>query len=85
VAKEWMRERALEMDSHHECIGSSSVAVRLEMVLRLGLGFGLAAAVEAEEAEDVGELVLRFRWNSMLNLANFGLTWKCGWIWKRGD
>lgn len=68
-----MRERALEMDSHHECIGSSSVAVRLEMVLRLGLGFGLAAVV-VEEAEDVGELVLRFRWNSMLNLANLGLT-----------
>lgn len=72
-----MRERALEMASHHECIGSSSVAVRLEMVLRLGLGFGLAAAaavVVVEEAEDVGELVLRFRWNSMLNLANLGLT-----------
>ena len=68
-----MRERALEMDSHHECIGSSSVAVRLEMVLRLGLEFGLEAAA-VEEEEDVGELVLRFRCNSMLKLANLGLT-----------
>ena len=57
----WMRERALETDSHHECIGSlSAVAVVAE---------GLCGTV-VEETEEVGEgewrlLTEGFRWKSI--------------------
>lgn len=45
--REWIRERALETDSHHECIGS------LVLVILLGL---LVAVVVVTEEEDELEL-----------------------------
>lgn len=59
-----MRERALEIDSHQECMGSSA-ETELEVESGLGLGLG-AVAMVVEEAEDVGELVLWFRWKSIM-------------------
>jgi hypothetical protein len=45
VASEWIRERALETDSHHECIGS------LELIL-----LGWLVVVVTEEVEEEFEL-----------------------------
>lgn len=47
--REWIRERALETDSHHECIGS------LVLVILLGLLL-VAVVVVTEEEEDELEL-----------------------------
>jgi len=52
--REWIRERALETDSHHECIGS------LVLVILLGL---LVFTEEEDELEHCGddELLLLLR------------------------
>lgn len=47
----WMRERALEMDSHHDCM-ELGLGLGLGLGLELGLGLGF---VEEEEEEDEGE------------------------------
>ena len=57
VERTWMRERALEMDSHHECMGSWS----------LGLEFAFGST---EEEED-GDPDACFTWNSMPASAQF--------------
>lgn len=44
--REWIRERALETDSHHECIGSLVLVILL----------GLVAVVVVTEEEDELEL-----------------------------
>lgn len=46
--REWIRERALETDSHHECIGS--------LVLVILLGLLLVAVLVVTEEEDELEL-----------------------------
>ena len=46
--REWMRERALEMDSHQECIGSSEVVVAVVMA---GFGVGVVEEVVEEDGE----------------------------------
>lgn len=48
--REWIRERALETDSHHECIGS------LVLVILLGLLLVAVVVVTEEEEEDELEL-----------------------------
>lgn len=61
VARAWMRERALDMDSHQECIGSSVGAAERGGVEGLW-GFGVLEELD----EDGEELVLRWlRWKSM--------------------
>ncbi|PON41898.1 hypothetical protein PanWU01x14_285650 [Parasponia andersonii] len=50
--REWMRERALEMDSHQDCIGSSEVV----MVAVVMAGFGVVVVVVEEMVEEDGEL-----------------------------
>jgi hypothetical protein len=62
-----MRERALETDSHQECIGSEAVAVVVVVAVIVVGGFGLEEVVD--EAEEEGEFVERwFRWKSIFSL-----------------
>lgn len=52
--REWMRERALEMDSHHECIGSSAVDAA-PLPATPPAGFGVGTIEEADDDDDDGE------------------------------
>lgn len=69
--REWMRERALEMDSHQECMGSSVVDAATAPV---PLGLGVVVMDEVEEEEEEGELATWFWWKSMrMRLRGFGI------------
>lgn len=68
--REWMRERALEMDSHQECIGSSAVdAAPFPATAPVGLGVGVV-----EEVEEEGEFATWLRWKSMRSNFDFPLA-----------
>lgn len=64
--REWIRERALEIDSHQECIGSSEV-----VVVVMVLGFGVVAV---EDVDEDGELALWFWWNSIASFVGDSVT-----------
>lgn len=66
--REWMRERALEMDSHQECIGSSAVDAAPFPATAPG-GFGVGVMEEVEEED--GEFATWLWWKSMRSEFDF--------------
>lgn len=65
--REWMRDRALEMDSHHECMGSSAVDAAPAEV---PVGFGVTVMDDVEEDDDdEGELATWLRRKSIGEMA----------------
>lgn len=62
----WMRERALETDSHQECMGSASAALAMVVVVAVVVG-GLGVE-EEEEGEEEWELVEWFGRKSMVRV-----------------
>jgi hypothetical protein len=67
----WMRERALETDSHQECMGSASAALAMVVVVVAVVVGGLGVE-EEEEGEEEWELVEWFGRKSMVSVCGSG-------------